>query len=211
MSLEAWSIVASFGTFAVIAATAIAALVQLHHMRSSNQIAAVTELSKTLDSAKFTSARRFVAEQVPKLIDDPSGRRKLGADILPPEVEAVAEVANFFEVMGVFVKRGVIDRAIVCDLWDGIVFKSWKQLEPVVMIRRTVYYPGAWASFEYLAVICEKSLSKHQGDYYPRGMQRMTIDRRSLAAVAAFDQDQAAEGRETAEKAAPQGLQRHDP
>jgi len=44
MSLETWSTAASIGTFVVIAATAVAALAQLRHMRSSNQIAAVTAM-----------------------------------------------------------------------------------------------------------------------------------------------------------------------
>ncbi|HLW47868.1 MAG TPA: DUF4760 domain-containing protein [bacterium] len=193
MSLEAWSTVASFGTFVVIAATAIAALIQLRHTRSANQIAVVTEIRQTLESEKFTRARRFVAEEVPKLIADPAGRSKLGADVFPPEIEAVRDVANFFEVMGAFVKFGIVDRALACDLWDGVVFKTWKQLEPVVMIRRQTAR-GLWASFEYLAVICEKSLSKSQGDYYPRGMRRMSIDKRSLEAAAAFAKDQADAG-----------------
>jgi hypothetical protein len=42
-----------------------------------------------------------------------------------------------------------------------------------------------------VAVICDKSLSKTQGDYYPRGMRRMTIDKRSLEAAAAFANDRA--------------------
>jgi hypothetical protein len=190
MSLEAWSTVASLGTFAVITATAIAALVQLRHMRSSNQIAAVTEMRETLESERFTQARRFVAEQVPKLIADREGRNKLGVEIFPPELDAIRDVANFFETMGVFVKLGIVDRTLVCDLWDGVVFKYWKQLEPVIMIRRKVSDPGLWANFEYLAVICEESLSNTQGDHYPRGMPRMTIDKASLEAAAAFAEDQ---------------------
>ncbi len=39
MSLEAWSTIAAIGTFVVIAATAIAAFVQLRHIRLSNQLA----------------------------------------------------------------------------------------------------------------------------------------------------------------------------
>ncbi|MBV8282486.1 MAG: hypothetical protein JO347_10555, partial [Candidatus Eremiobacteraeota bacterium] len=38
MSLELWSTIAAVGTFVVITATAIAAVIQLRHMRSSNQI-----------------------------------------------------------------------------------------------------------------------------------------------------------------------------
>ena len=189
MSLEAWSIVASFGTFVVIAATAIAALWQLRHTRSGNQIAAITAMNETLSSEKFTRARRFVADQIPKLIADPAGRSQLGADIFSPELEAVRDVGNFFDLMGAFVKLDIIDRALACDLWDGVVFKTWKQLEPVALIRRKVSYSGIWCDFEYLAVICEKSLLKRQGDYYPRGMPRMTIDKRSLEVVAAFAED----------------------
>ena len=186
MSLEAWGIVASFGTFVVIAATAVAALAQLRHMRSSNQIAAVTEMRETLESEEFTQARRFVVEQLPKLLRDPAERKKLGAQVLPPELDAVRGVANFFETLGVLVKLGIVDEALVCDLWDGVVFKTWKHLEPVIVIRRKVSDRGLWTNFEYLAVICEKSLSNTHGDHYPRGMRRMMIDKSSLDAAAAI-------------------------
>ena len=189
MSLEAWSTVASIGTFVVIAATAVAALVQLRHMRSSNQIAAVTEMQNVLDSERFTRYRHFIVEEVPKLITDPIGRSKLGAKILPPEMEPVRDLANFFEIMGAFVKLGIIDRALICDLWDGVVFNTWKHLEPVVMMRRAVSYPETWNNFEYLAVICEESLAKDPRGKYPAGMRRMTIDERSSAAAAALAQD----------------------
>jgi len=105
----------------------------------------------------------------------------------------VRAVGNFFELMGSFVKLDIIDRALLLDLWDGVVFRTWKQLEPVVMIRRSVSYPGTWVNFEYLAVICEESASKEPGGKYPPGMRRMTIDERSSAAVAALAQDRSGE------------------
>ena len=191
MSLEAWSTVATFGTFVVIAATAIAALVQLRHTRSSNQISAVTEMRETLESSRFREARRFILEQMPRILDDPAERIKLGSRIMPPEFDAVRDVANFFETMGVFVKLGIVDRALMCDLWDGVVFQTWKELEPAILIRRKVGDAGLWANFEYLAVLCQKSLSENEGDNYPRGVRRMTFDERSLDAAAAFVKDRA--------------------
>jgi len=190
MSLAAWSTVASFATLVVIASTAIAALLQLRHMRSSNQIAAVTEMRETLESERFRLARRFVVEQVPKLLADPAERNKLRGEVFPSELDAVRDLANFFETLGVFVKLGIVDGVLVTDLYDGVVFGYWKQLEPVIMIRREVSNRGLWANFEYLAVICEKSLSKTHGDHYPRGIGRMTIDKRSLDAVATFKKEQ---------------------
>ncbi len=147
-------------------------------------------MRETLESEGFGHARRFVVEQVPKLLADPAELNKLRGEIFPPEIDAVRSVANFFEVMGALVKLGIVDRALVCDLWDGVVFKSWKQLEPIIMIRRLVSDRGLWANFEYLAVICEESLSKTQGDHYPRGTRRMTIDEQSLEAASAFAKHQ---------------------
>lgn len=192
MSLEAWSSVASLATLIVITATAIAALAQMRHARSSNQIAAVTEMRETMESERFRDARHFVAEQVPKLVADPASRKKLAEENFPAEFDAIRDVASFFETMGAFVKLSIVDRALICDLWDGVVFTTWKQLEPVIMIRRRVYYRGFCANFEYLAVICQKSLGKTQGDHYPPGMQRMAIDQRSLDAVEAITRDQGA-------------------
>jgi Domain of unknown function (DUF4760) len=189
MSLELVNTLATLGTFLVIAATAITALVQLRHARSSNQIAAVTEMRETLESERFGQNRRFLLERVPKLLADPVERNKLGGEIFPPELDAVRETANFFETLGAFVKLGIVDRDLVCDLWDGVVFKTWKQLEPIIVIRRKVGDRGLWSSFEYLAVICQASLSRSGGDHYPPGMRRMTLDQASMDAAAAFTKE----------------------
>lgn len=189
MSLELINTIEGLLTVLIIAATAIVAMVQLRHLRSANQIAAITRMQETLESAQFTNARRFVSDEVPKLIADRAGRSKLAASALPPELSALRQVGNFFESMGVLVKRDVIDRNLACDLWDGVVFHAWKQLEPVVLIRRAATFPGIWTSFEFLAVLCQESLEKTKGSYYPRGVKRMTVDEQSSAALAAFSQD----------------------
>ena len=190
LSLEAWGTVASVATLFVITATAVAALAQMRHARSSNQIAAVTEMRETMESEAFRQARRSLPALVHKLIHDPVARKSLAGEDFPAEFEAVREVARFFETMGAFTKFGIVDRSLICDLWDGIVFRTWKQLEPVIMIRRTVYYTGFCSNFEYLAVICQRSLFKSHGDYYPRGMPRMVKDQQSIDAVSAFARDQ---------------------
>ncbi len=64
MSLELANTLATFGRFLVIAATAIAAIVQLRHARSSNHIAALNELRETMESADFQAALRFVTAEL---------------------------------------------------------------------------------------------------------------------------------------------------
>ncbi|HYL26729.1 MAG TPA: hypothetical protein VEW74_02780, partial [Candidatus Nitrosotalea sp.] len=68
MSLELWNTIATTGTFLVIAATAIAALKQLRHANSSNQIAALNELRNTHETPAFTAATQYILVDLPKAI-----------------------------------------------------------------------------------------------------------------------------------------------
>ncbi len=187
MALEFWSTVASIGTFVVIAATAAAALVQLRHMRSSNQIAALTEVRETLESEEFRAARYFVETEVSKLLADPIGRETLARSPLPRELDPIRTLANFFETMGAFVRFGIIDREIACNLWGNVALTTWENLGPVAAIRRAAF-PSLWENFEYFAVLSEDYASAHPKGTYPEGMRRMKFgERASAAARAATD------------------------
>ncbi|MBC5823531.1 MAG: hypothetical protein GIW99_07460 [Candidatus Eremiobacteraeota bacterium] len=106
MPLELLNTLASVGTFVVIATTAIAAVVQLHHMRGSNQIIALTELRETMESEGFREARRFIAANIPSLLDDERQHARLVQLPRPRELESISIVANFFENVGALVACG---------------------------------------------------------------------------------------------------------
>jgi uncharacterized membrane protein (DUF2068 family) len=69
MSLELVNSLATFGTFLVIAGTAIAAIVQLRHARSSNQIAALNELRELQDKPEFRAAQTFVHTELSSALE----------------------------------------------------------------------------------------------------------------------------------------------
>jgi hypothetical protein len=77
MSLEFVNTFATLGTFVVIAATAIAAIVQLRHMRGSNQITALNELRETMETPDFQAASHFVVTELPAKLRDPAFRYEL--------------------------------------------------------------------------------------------------------------------------------------
>ena len=174
MNAEWVTALATLGTFVVIAASAIAALLQLRHTRGSNQIVALTECREKLESADFQDARRFVQVALPELLEDPAMQEALRLPTLPEEFRPVIYVANFFESMGAFVRYNIIDRRIACDLWCGVVLASWNGILPIIRIRRESD-DGIWENFEYLARLCEEFLEKHPTSY-PAGMQRMPLD-----------------------------------
>jgi hypothetical protein len=177
MSAEWVTAIATAGTFVVIAASAIAALLQLRHMRGSNQIVALTECREKLESEEFQNAREFVALKLPELLNDREMQRRLELPFFPSELRPAGNVANFFESMGAFVRFNIIDRRIACDLWCGVVVACWNGLLPVTRIRRKLD-PGIWENFEYLAVLSTEFMERNPTSY-PEHMRRMPLEERA--------------------------------
>lgn len=177
MSADWVTAIATAGTFVVITASAIAALLQLRHTRGSNQIVALTECRETLESEEFQNARQFVALRLPELMKDPEMARSLELPFFPAELRPAGNVANFFESMGAFVRYNIIDKRIACDLWCSVVVSSWNALLPVTRVRRKID-PGIWENFEYLAVLSQDFMDKYPTSY-PTGTRRMPLGERA--------------------------------
>lgn len=176
MSPEWITAIAAAGTFVVIAASAIAALLQLRHMRGSNQIVALTECRETLESPEFRDAQRFVSYELPKRLNDPEQCRRAAQIPFTGEYEAIGTVANFFESMGLFVKSGIIDKHIACDFWAFVVMRNWEALLPITSyVRHKLDQPALWENFEYMAALSNRYQQEHPSSY-PSGMEHMPAD-----------------------------------
>jgi hypothetical protein len=172
--------VATAGTFVVIAASAMAALVQLRHMRQSNQIAALNEAREVLETPQFVEVMRFIRGELPGRLQDPAVRRALLGrswhQDVPDEYRRLAVVANFFESLGLLVKQGIIDRDTVCELMYQVITDLWEAFGPIVIQRRIVIdTPTLWENFEYLAVVSDEWVRAHPTGNYPRGTRRWTF------------------------------------
>ena len=77
MSQETLSTVATIGTFIVIAATAVAAVVQLRHLRAQNQLTGLLTVLSRVEDPQFNAwvdgARETIKSQMP----DPTYRRAI--------------------------------------------------------------------------------------------------------------------------------------
>jgi hypothetical protein len=176
MSSDWLTAITSAGTFVVITASAIAALIQLRHMRGSNQIVALTECRETLESPEFRDAQRFVSFELPNRLKSDEECRKIAQLPFIGEYQAIGTVANFFESMGLFVKTGIIDRHIACDFWSEVVLRNWRALAPVVAyVRNAIGQQALWENFEYMAVLSERYQHTHPTSY-PNRQPRMPVD-----------------------------------
>ncbi|HEY1976885.1 MAG TPA: DUF4760 domain-containing protein [Candidatus Baltobacteraceae bacterium] len=184
--MELVNTVATLGTLVVIAATAIAALIQLRHMRGSNQIVALTECRETLESPAFREAQRFVSYELPTRIEDPKEVLRIAQpqSQFQDEYQAIDTVGNFFESLGVFVKNGIIDKTLACDTWSHVVLRNWNALLPIItFVRKDLDAPGIWENFEYLAVLAQRFSHDHPTGTYPKGFPRMPEERSFIEAV----------------------------
>ena len=176
MSPEWVTAIATAGTFLVIAASAAAALLQLRHMRRGNQIAAYNECRETMESPEFRRALEFIRGELPERLRDARTREEILRGRLRDEYSGIRLVANLFESMGLFVKTGMMDTGIACELWSGIVLETWESLRPLTSLIRFQTAPGIWINFEYMAALSEQYIDRFPNGEYPASVQRMPLE-----------------------------------
>jgi hypothetical protein len=180
MSLELVNTLATLGTFVVIAATAIAAIVQLSHARSSNQIAALNELRETMETPDFQAAQQFVMAGLQARVRDPAFRyqyfdRSARTDEGWLEIAKINRVGNFFETLGTLMKAGMVDRELTLDVLSGNIAQGWALLAAVTAIARRREGSGLWENFEYITVLSQDWLAAHPDGSYPPGLRRIDL------------------------------------
>jgi hypothetical protein len=81
VTLNDLNAIAPIVTAVVITATAIAALIQLRHMRAANHISAMWSVHEMFSNNEYTTARRFLRTHLPRIVADPTFRAYLAAEV----------------------------------------------------------------------------------------------------------------------------------
>lgn len=176
MPAEWVTAIATVFTALVIGASALAALLQIRHMRTGNQISAYNECRETMEGSEFREALAFIRNELPQRLADASTVSAITASSLRNEYAGIRLVANLFESMGLFVRTGMMDERIACELWSGIVLDAWNNLRPLTAALRKRHGPGIWTNFEYMTVLSEEFIQQFPDGGYPRGARRMPLD-----------------------------------
>lgn len=179
MSLALVNTFATLGTFVVIAVTAIAAIVQLRHARSSSHIAALNGLRETRESADFQAASSFVRGVLPAKLEDPAFRYQLAVpaartDENRPLIAKASLVGNYYEQLGVLVNAGLVERELLLQVFVEPIIEAWRSLAQVAAIHRR-RSPAAWEHFEYLTVLAQDWKAAHPQGTYPAGVRRLEL------------------------------------
>lgn len=176
MNLEAWSTVATFGTFIVIGVTAIAAMAQLRHIRRANQLAGLQNVFGMLTDPEVRDLVNFVRHDLGDRMMDERFRRTLLEIPIDRREHPEFYLCDIYNHIGSFVRGGLIDEALYMQTdWYNVLL-YWELLTEVVAVCRHDR-PHTFENFEWLASRARRWRDVHPSGDYPPGEPRMPLTR----------------------------------
>jgi hypothetical protein len=173
MSLEVWTTVAAVGTFVVITITAVAAFIQLHHLRASNQLSAMLKLLELEQSPVLEDRFHFVRTQLAAKMKEPDFLATLDDLIVDRTIHPERHVIAWFEHIGAWMKNGLIDEQAYLEYASPLIAQYWRLLAPTVHRMRQSREPWLLEDFEYLAARAKHWMMSHPKGNYAKGASRM--------------------------------------
>jgi len=182
VTLELINTLASVATTIIVAAAALAALIQLRHLRGANQINGQLALRQVLLDRAFLEAVGRARQEVPKLMKEPAFRKYVADYHLgladdneryDSLYEEILLVGRNLENIGNMVRNGLTDGRIFIEQWSPLVTTAWNAIEPLLRIRRVAEQADyAWEDFEYLTVLARRWMVENRSAY-PAGVERI--------------------------------------
>jgi hypothetical protein len=78
-------------------------------------------------------------------------QQKYGASTNPSDYSKFMKIINYFEGVGILLKRGLIDVEFVSDLMGAPLMMVWEKTKPVIVGIRDFYDDlDLWDNYEYL-------------------------------------------------------------
>jgi len=178
MSWEEISALSTFATLIVIAASAVAAVLQLRHMRSANTISGFIGLMERWASPQAREVQRHVFNgEVERKLADPEYRKTLASGDVDRVAHPELQYLDFWESLGMLLKLRYFDEAAVMESGGPMAVRAWQHLSPVIAIIRRTRGPTAYDNFEYIVARAQMWEARHPSGIYPSDTPHVpTID-----------------------------------
>lgn len=175
MSAEWLTAISAFATLFVIALTAYAALRQIKHMRSGNQVAALLPLTEKYQTLEMQESMKYVLSG--SLQQDLRDRQhRLGAETIPASGvtrEAMA-ILNFYESVGALVAARVLDLDLVLRYFT-LPSEIWQVASDYIAVTRRRRGPDIFENLEAMVALERRYTAKHGSSLYPKGLARIDL------------------------------------
>jgi hypothetical protein len=163
---------ATVATLIVLAAAAVAAMVQLSHIRAANQLAAFTAINNPGQTPAMIDLLDFIYQKLPSLIQsDPHYVQRFEEGTASLK-DSPLLVASWFDKMGMVLRQKLVSPDV---LFQGssayATLRCWQVMYPLIEATRT-RSPSAFLHFEYMAVRAKLWIAAHPNGDYPKGVPR---------------------------------------
>ena len=175
-SQETVSTIAAVGTFVVIAATAIAAIVQLRHLRAQNQLTGLLTVLARVEDPQFNEWVDSARELISSRISESAYRRAIMDGTFERRNKPWLNLANSYDWVGSLVKHNLIPEEALLDVYSWRVIQAWDIIEPIVPLVRNRGGAGVWENFEYLVIRARQWSAAHPQGAFAKGVDRLKID-----------------------------------
>jgi hypothetical protein len=173
MSYELLNLAVGFGTFLVIAASAIAAMIQLRHLRFGNDLQGLLKVLEMAYQPAIQEAFDFLTHDFSEKMKDRTFRQELITHPIDSHVHKELIAIEYYERLGSYVKNHMISADYYLDCSSPKMY--WDLLAPVVSAIRSIHGPAAYENFEYLVVLEEEWDRRHPNGNYPKGVRRLAV------------------------------------
>ena len=185
MSVEMLTAVASAATAVIIAATAVAAIIQLRHMRAGNAIEAILSFRSIIEDEQHRRATNVLRTgDLERAMDDSYFRRFLYRRLKQRPVTDVPQsyielhdsatlMGNCYELIGGMIRNKVAPPEIFLPNYWWAVVSAWDRMAGwIALMRQYSGSDGMYVDFEFLTVLSRQWGEKHP-DSYAHGYPRM--------------------------------------
>jgi hypothetical protein len=174
MSLELINTLGTLLTATIIAATAIAAVIQLRHIRASNELSAFNEGLELWYSQAVQDGFKFIQHDLKRKMEDPQFRRELDSSgVVDHSTHPDLNVLDYFDNLGVMVSLGLLREDIILHPAAQLIDNLWTMLGPTIAIMRRKRGRQLWVSFEYFAYRARLWQHRYPSGFQVRGWNRL--------------------------------------
>lgn len=172
MPVELLTTLASVGTFVVITATAIAALLQVRQIRRANQVAGLQDVFDMVMNPAVREIINYVRHDLELKMQDETFRSGLRMTPVDRRDHPELYLCDMYNHVGSFVRSGLIDESIYLQTeWYNVTL-YWNLLrDTIAQVRQP--NPYVFENFEWLAARAQKWQKAHPNGDYPAGEPRM--------------------------------------
>lgn len=162
MSWEGIGAIATVVTTVVIAATAIAAVVQIRQLKLATQLEGFLALHREYASPQMYAAREYVSNELPQRLQDESYRAEIAEGRAFAATHPELILGNFWEKVGTLVSTGMLAPNLYLETGAYRVIEAWDQLADVIALRRQ-REPLQWAGFDHIVRLSREYLDRRGG------------------------------------------------